>query len=109
MSKLCKPVADEDRRDPIMRFRVNAAERKEIEQQAAIRGLDLSKYVRRCLLHRRADVRIEIDMILAVRDVVAEIKALHKAYLAAGHPPPEKQLGQVLQHAIRAIQNLERY
>ena len=109
MSKLCKPVSDAERRTPIIKFRVSAAEKLDIEKQAKIRNLTVSDYVRRAVFHRRADVRIETEMILEIRAAGAEIKALHATYKASGNPPPENLSAPVLQNAILAIQSLGRY
>lgn len=109
MGKFFKPVSDRQRRDTIMSVRMTSEEKQKIVEQAKIRNLTASNYLLRCGLKRRADVKIETEMILEVRAAVAEIKALHAMYMASGNPPPENLLAPVLQNAILAIQSLGRY
>lgn len=109
MSKLFKPVAEAERKAPTIKFRVTAAQKSEIYAQAAARNLAVTEYILRMTLHRRADIRIETSMILALREAVNAIKRLHADYVATGHTPPEHLLGPVIQDAIVAILNLSRY
>lgn len=109
MSKLCKPVPAQDRRTPFIKMRVSLAERLEIEEQARLRNLNVSEYLRRVALHRRADVQIETEMILELQKTVAAIRALHAGYLQQGLAPPENILGSVITNAIQAILNVARY
>lgn len=107
--KLCKRLPEAERRTPIIKFRATAAEKADIEAQAAARNLTVSAYLLRMALHRRADIKMETEMILAVRESVSAIKALHAEYLAQGLVPPEPILALVIDSAVRAILNLERY
>lgn len=109
MPKLCKPIPAQDRRTPFIKMRVNQAERLEIEEQARIRNLNVSEYLRRVALHRRADVRIETEMILELQKAVVAIRSLHSGYLQQGLAPPENILGPVITNAIQAILNVARY
>lgn len=107
--KLCKPVADEDRRDPRFSIRMTHAERRELDSLATMHNLVPGEFARRKIFGRRLDARLETEMILEVRTAVAEIKALHATFKASGNPPPENLLAPVLQNAILAIQSLGRY
>lgn len=107
--RLCKRIPEKDRRTQFIRIRVNEQIHSEIASEAAIRNLDVSAYMLRMALHRRADVRIETEMILAVRDTVSAIRSLHSGYLERGLLPPEAQLAPVMNHAIQALLNLARY
>ena len=109
MKKLCVAVTDEVRRDSRTTIRWNGSEFADVELQAQSRNLSTVEYIRRAVLHRRADLKIETTMILEIREVVAAIKALHAAYLENGLEPPEHLLGPVIQNAIVAILRLSRY
>lgn len=92
-----------------LKFRVTMSEACDLEEQARIRVMNMSEYIRRMALHRRADVRMETELILAVRDVVTEIRALHAAYLTQGLSPPEAILRPILSQCEQAILNVARY
>lgn len=104
-----KSVAPEDRRSEFIRIRTTASEKLEIQEQALIRNLDVSKFLIRSALHRRADIKVETEMILAIREAVAAIKGLHVAYLDLGVTPPETVLAPVIDEAVEAILSLARY
>ncbi|MEO8407714.1 MAG: hypothetical protein ABI476_04725 [Oxalobacteraceae bacterium] len=109
MSKLFKKVPEEKLRGKLLKCYVTQSELVSIQRQAEIRNLSVSTYLLRIALHRRADVKIESEMILAVRDVVTEIRALHAAYLAKDLPPPEEILRPILCRCELAILNVARY
>lgn len=102
-------VPDTLRRTEILRVRVSKTEKASYEAQAALRKLDMSEYVRRCVDGRRADVRVEVDMILAVRQVANAIRGLHSEFVRQQIPPPEAELSQVLKEAVSTIISLGRY
>lgn len=104
-----KSVAAEDRRDPRFSVRMTHSERSELNDLARMHNLHPGEFARRKIFGRRLDARLETEMILEVREAVAEIKALHATYKASGNPPPETLLAPVLQNAILAIQSLGRY
>ena len=107
--KLCKAIAAEDRRTVRIRIWVTAAEKREIQAQALIRNLDVTQFLLRSVFHRRADVKMETEMILALREAVSAIKELHAGYLAQGLQPPEAVLAPVIDQAVEAILSLARY
>ena len=109
MSKLFKTAGEAERKASMITIRAMGAQKDEIYAQAAARNLTVTEYILRMTLHRRADIRIETSMILALREAVDAIKRLHADYVATGHPPPEHLLGPVIQDAIVAILNLSRY
>ena len=109
MVKLFKEVAIEDKRAKGVLIRLKASEIIDLQMQAQMRNLSTSEYVRRMALHRRADIRIETELILAVRDVVTEIRALHAAYLTQGLSPPEEIIRPILSQCEQAILNVARY
>lgn len=107
--KIAWPVADDVRREEQMSFRVTKAEKQEITEQARCRNLNTGEYLRRAVLKRSAKVRIETEMILAIRDVAAEIRQLHKGYVEIGEEPPEEALRVVLISAVDAMISLGKY
>lgn len=109
MAKLFKKVEESQRRDKTLRFRVSAKEEFDIQTQADLSKLDVSEYLRRVSLRRRADVHIEIDMIIALRGAVSEIRQLHATCLQQGLPPPEKELKKLLVKCENAIMSLSNY
>lgn len=109
MVKLFKKIAIEDKRGKSVLIRLTVSEVIDLQQQAQIRNLSTSEYVRRMALHRRADVKMETGLILAVRNVVTEIRALHAAYLAQGLSPPEAILQPILMRCEQAILSVARY
>jgi uncharacterized protein (DUF1778 family) len=109
MTKLFREVAEEKKRKKLLKAYGTEVEKKAIEEQAAIRDLSVSDYLVRSALHRRADVKMETDLILAVREMVNQLKAVHAGYLAKGLQPPETVLQPVLNRCEEAILNLARY
>ncbi|MGS0741460.1 plasmid mobilization protein [Glaciimonas sp. GG7] len=108
-TKLFHKKSDNEKRTEIIRFRTTSEEKLKIYQQAAIRSLEPSEYIRRTALHRRADVRIELDMILALNGAVRALKELHAAYLKSGLTPPLPSLQPILNSCENAIINLSNY
>jgi uncharacterized protein (DUF1778 family) len=106
MAKLFREVDEKKKRKELLKAYGTEDEKKTIVEQAAIRGLSVSDYLVRSALHRRADVRMETELILAVRDVVTEIRELHAAYLAKGLLPPEAILRPILVGCEQAILNI---
>lgn len=90
-------------------IRFNKAERADLEAQARLRAMSVHEYIRRTTTHRRADLRVEHQMILAVRESVAALRDLHVAYTQHGHPPPAELLQRTLETCNTAIIQLGRY
>lgn len=104
-----KKIPDASRRTVFLRIRLNASERADIQEQAQVRNLSTSDYVRRSTLHRRADVKIETKMILEVREAVMEIRKMRADYLDKGIAPPDDVLRTVLGRAEEAIMGVANY
>jgi uncharacterized protein (DUF1778 family) len=90
MTKLFKPVPDDIRRSISIIIRLNQAEAAQIRHAADIRCLTVSDFIRRAALGRKADVRFETHIVLALHHVVQEIREMHKTYLEQGFQPPEE-------------------
>ncbi|WP_205182561.1 hypothetical protein [Burkholderia sp. LMG 13014] len=59
-----------------LKVRVTPDDEQAIRSRAAQSCLSVSDYVRRCAIGRRVDTRYDVDAILALREVVTEIRAL---------------------------------
>jgi uncharacterized protein (DUF1778 family) len=79
-----------------------------IREAAALRQLNVSEFIRRAALGRKADVRIEVDLILMLIEVVKDIRALHAAVVATGALPPEEQWQPVISQAVAAMLRIEK-
>ncbi len=107
--KMCQSVPKSEARTAKVQLWFTPGEKEEVRAQAAARHLTVSDYARRCIFSRRADLRMEVDIIIAIRDLTAEIKAIHASYVALGEPPPEDALRPVLTRAITAMLRLEHF
>ena len=59
-----------------LKVRVTPDDEQAIRSRAEQSCLSVSDYVRRCAIGRRVDTRYDVDAILALREVVTEIRAL---------------------------------
>ena len=103
MARLFTPVPAELRRSVSMMIRLTPSEAQKIRHAADIRCLDVSEFVRRAALGRRAEVQMEMKIVLALHHVVQDIRALHKTYRDRGVQPPDELLLQVIHAAGAAI------
>ena len=89
-------------------LRLTKEEDRQIREAAALRQLDVSDLIRRAALGRKADVRVEVEIILMLIEAVKEIRELHAAVLATGALPPEKQWQPVIDQAVAAMLRIEK-
>ena len=89
-------------------LRLTKEEDRQIRDAAALRQLDVSDLIRRAALGRKADVRVEVEIILMLIEVVKEIRELHTAVLATGALPPEQQWQPVIDQAVAAMLRIEK-
>lgn len=108
MAKLFQKIDDGTGKSLIFPIRISEDEKAEIIRQASIRSLTASEYVRRAVFHRRADVKIELEMILAVMSAVAELRTLHATFQTKGVAPPE-EMRIVLESCEKAIIHLAKF
>lgn len=108
MAKLFKKKDDAIKRTVRCELRLTTEEDQEIRNAAGIRQLDVSEFIRRAALGRKADVKIEVEIILALIDVVREIRQLREAVRATGVLPPEAQWQPVMDAAVAAMLRVEK-
>ena len=88
--------------------RLTLEEDQHIRDAAALRQLNVSEFIRRAVLGRKADVRFEIDIVLMLIEVVKSIRELHSAVVATGALPPEPQWQPVISQAVAAMLRIEK-
>ncbi|CAG0950743.1 hypothetical protein RHDC4_00059 [Rhodocyclaceae bacterium] len=106
--KLFKKVPDAERRTIPLKIMLNAAEDEAIKRAAEIRILDKSEYVRRAALGRRADVRYETEIVLALTKVTQSIRALHVDLMEKGIAPSAEAMRVIVKDARDAIRRIEK-
>ena len=108
MAKLFQKKDDAIKRSVRRELRLTTEEDQEIRNAAGIRQLDVSDFIRRAALGRKADVKIEVEIILALIDVVHEIRQLYEAVISTGTLPPEAQWQPVMHAAVAAMLRVEK-
>ncbi|HEY6095517.1 MAG TPA: hypothetical protein VIU93_11255 [Gallionellaceae bacterium] len=101
-----KPADEKRSRTSLIRW--TEEEFEQVKVAAGIRHLTMSEFIRRTALGRKADVQIEVDIILALSRVVQEIRSLHREMVERGLAPPEKELLEVMQSAGAAILTIDK-
>lgn len=108
MASLFATKAPENRRSVRLPILLTPKEREQIGTAASIRQLDVSDFVRRAALGRRADVRYETEIVLQLMDVVRAIRAVHKATVDRNLAPPVEAWSMIMDHAIAAISRISK-
>lgn len=103
MARLFTPVPAELRRSVSMMIRLTPSEAQKIRHAADVRCLDVSEFVRRAALGRKAEVQMESKIILALHHVIQDIRAMHQTFRERGVPPPDELLLPVMRAAGAAI------
>lgn len=108
MVKLFQQKDETSTRSVRRELRLTKEEDRQIRDAAALRQIDVSDLIRRAALGRKADVRVEVEIILMLIEVVKEIRELHTAVLATGALPPEQQWQPVIDQAVAAMLRIEK-
>ena len=108
MTTLFKKKDDADGHSVRREVRLTLEEDQLIRDAAALRQLNVSEFIRRAALGRKADVRFEIDIVLMLIEVVKSIRELHSAVVATGALPPEEQWQPVISQAVAAMLRIEK-
>ena len=108
MVKLFEKKDETSTRSVRRELRLTKEEDRQIRDAAALRQLDVSDLIRRAALGRKADVRVEVEIILMLIEVVKEIRELHATVLATGAVPPEQQWQPVIDQAVAAMLRIEK-
>lgn len=89
-------------------LRLTREEDQLIRDAAGLRQLDVSEFIRRAALGRKADVRVEVEIVLMLIEVVKEMRELHTAVVATGALPPESQWQPVIDQAVSAMLRIQK-
>ena len=89
-------------------LRLTLEEDQRIRDAAALRQLNVSEFIRRAALGKKADVRFEVELVLMLIEVVKSIRELHSAVVATGALPPEPQWQPVISQAVAAMLRIEK-
>jgi uncharacterized protein (DUF1778 family) len=108
MVKLFQKKDEASARSVRRELRLTQEEDQQIRDAASLRQLDISEYIRRAALGRKADVRIEVEAILMLIEVVKDIRELHAVVVATGALPPEAQWQPVIDQAVAAMLRIEK-
>lgn len=104
MSKLFKTKnADEKKtvRYPIL---LTEKEATTIRKSALIRNLSVAEFIRRAALGRKADIRYETEIVLALREVTQAIRKMHADFVEAKMLPVEfEEWRVVIKQATEAM------
>lgn len=104
MAKLIKPVSDENRKSVAYQVRLNQAEAIAIRRSALMRNLSVAEFIRRAALGRKADVRYETEIVLALREVTQAIRKMHADFVEAKILPVEfEEWRVVIKQATEAM------
>jgi uncharacterized protein (DUF1778 family) len=108
MVKLFEKKDEASSRSVRRELRLTKEEDRQIRDAAALRQLDVSDLIRRAALGRKADVRVDVEIILMLIEVVKQIRELHAAVLATGALPPAPQWQPVIDQAVAAMLRIEK-
>jgi uncharacterized protein (DUF1778 family) len=108
MAKLFKKKEDAEKGLKRREFRLTADEDRQICDAAALRQINVSDFIRRAALGRKADVKVEVEIVLMLIEVVKDIRALHAAVLATGALPPEAEWQPVIDQAVAAMLRIDK-
>lgn len=108
LTMLFKPKPEEQRRSITRKVRLTQKEDETITEAAEIRRLDVSEFIRRAALGRKADVRYEYQIILELRAVVEALRAAHREFIARGMEPPKEAFSALIQEAIEAMRRISK-
>ena len=107
MSKLFKKIVAEERKSIRVECRLTVADAATISASAEMRNISVSDFMRRAALGRRADVHFETEIVVAMREVVQSIQALHATFVKQCIPPPEEKIAELLDTARDAMLQLQ--
>jgi uncharacterized protein (DUF1778 family) len=101
--KLFKTKEASERRSLTLKVRVTVEEHQLIIQNAKVRQMDVSEFMRRTALLRRADVDYETEMVLALSTSTRVIRELHAGMVERGIAPPVDELRSAILDSRSAI------
>ncbi len=103
MTKLFKKKSAQELKSVRYQIRLTTDDDEKIRHSASIRQMDVSEFIRRAALGRKANVDYETEIVLALIDITRAIRALHAAMVEQKFPPPEELLLPVILEARAAM------
>lgn len=103
MTILFKKKSAQELKSVRYQIRLTTKDDEKIRHSAKIRQMDVSDFIRRAALGRKANVDYETEIVLALIDSTRAIRALHAAMVERGIPPPEDLLRPIIVGAGDAI------
>lgn len=103
MTKLFKKKEASLLKSVRMEIRVSELEAVQIREAARVRSLDVTEYIRRAALGRKANVDYETETGLALMSVGRDIRKLYGALVERGLPPMKEDMQPIVDHAIAAM------
>lgn len=108
MTKLFKKLPEAERKSARLEVRLTQKEAKSISDSARIRNLSVAEFIRRTALGRRADVKYETEIVLALRDVVQAIRIFHSTLLEMGIAPTTEEWRPLIHQASAAMARISK-
>lgn len=108
MAKLFQALPSDKKQTARIEIKLTIADAEIIRASAKVRNLNVSEFIRRAALSRRADVAFETEIVLALRDVVMVIRSWHAALVEQGVTPPQDALGAIVDAALAAMLRIEK-
>ena len=112
MSKLFTKKAPEQLKSVEWTLRVTRKEAEAIRHAAQVRQMPVTEYIRRTALGRKADVDYQTEIILSLRDVIAEMRVTCGVILSEGKDITHAQLIEILKpivsNAVDAIKRISK-
>lgn len=106
--KLFTPKPGAERRTVSKLIKWTVDEMRAVEHSASIRQLNVAEFIRRAALGRRADVRYDTEIVLALRDTTRSIRELRAALLDKGFVPPDTAIQGLIDEAIAAMVRIDK-
>lgn len=104
MRKLFKTKPADEKRSIRYPILLTEKEAMAIRNSALIRNLSVAEFIRRAALGRKADVRYETEIVLALREVAHAIKKMHADFVEKKILPTEfVEWRVVIQQATAAM------
>lgn len=108
MAKLFQALPPEKKQTARIEIKLTVADAEIIRASAKARNLNVSEFIRRAALARRADVAFETEIVLALRDVVMVIRSWFSALVEKGVTPSQDELGALVDAALAAMIRIEK-
>ena len=103
MAKLFEKKSADQLKSVRWPLRVTEQEAQQIRHAASIRQLDVTEFIRRAALGRKANVDYETEIVLALSAVTRSIRGLHAALVERGIEPPESEWRPIMVEAMAAM------